>query len=155
VVASASGTCSISPTVLPPSARAAVVFLGELAGEHEHGVADAQLGVTDATVGHDDRVAEQVRVEHLDVPGDRRGRVVAREIGRERVETGGCVLADLEFGRHGGVLPVGSELGDDASPQLFGECRTGREGSNRLAQCVEGISRHPPPAWQFPGRCGR
>ena len=39
---------------------AQVVLFGELAREHEHGVADAQLAVADAPVVHDDRLAEQL-----------------------------------------------------------------------------------------------
>ena len=58
--------------MLPPSVVGLeVVLFGELAGEHEHAVADAQLGVADAAVGHDDRLAEQLRVEHFGVPLDR------------------------------------------------------------------------------------
>ena len=50
--------------------RAEVLLLGELAGEHEDGVADAHLGVTDPAVGHDDRITEEHGVEHVRVPLD-------------------------------------------------------------------------------------
>ena len=70
--------------MLPPSAeRAAVVFFGVLAGQHHHRVADAQLRVPDATVVHHDRLAQQLRAEHLGVPVDRGGRIVGGEIRRE------------------------------------------------------------------------
>ena len=42
-----------------------VSFVRVLVGEHEHRVADAELGVADEAVGHDDGIAEQAGAEHL------------------------------------------------------------------------------------------
>ncbi len=41
-----------------------------LVRQHEDRVADAQLGVPDVPVGHDDRIAEKARFEHVLVPLD-------------------------------------------------------------------------------------
>jgi len=77
----------------PQGLRAQVILFRILAGEHEHGVADAQFGVADATVVHDDRVAHELCVEHPCIPLD--GAAASRQLRYGVIECSraGCVLA--------------------------------------------------------------
>ena len=101
--------------------RAAHAFDRVLVREHEHRVADEQLGMTDGAVVHHDRLTDHAGVEHVDVPLERAVGVLARQVDGEGVQAAGRVLTDLG---HGDLLSgVDAELALDPASQLAREGR--------------------------------
>ena len=98
IVASQSGTYSCSDTALASGSGRDDADLGMGVGQHDQRPAEPQLGVTDAAVGHHDRVHVRGGAEDLLVPGHRLPGAVDGDVRRERRH-----LVGHPRGRGGGV----------------------------------------------------
>jgi hypothetical protein len=89
--------------------------------QHQHGVAERQLGVADRAVGTLVEPAADARGEHVGVPGDRLAGAAHGDVGRQRRRPGDVVAGrrdgevvrrvDLDVGH------VGSSSGDGGGEQ--------------------------------------
>jgi len=118
-----------------------------LVGQHQHAVAERDLGVADPAVRHHERLAAPCRAERGDVELHGGARVGRRQVRRDGVQRqfrrgsgGGRGLGD------GGVLRRAEQCALEARPQVTGELRVGDGGSVRSVEGVEGVRHRGPPS---------
>jgi hypothetical protein len=114
-------------------------------GEHQHRVADADLGVADRAVRVDVGLAAPLRAEHLDVPVHGAPGVGHDDVGGQGRRPGGGAL-DLDRGgrlRHGSSSGCEHLLGQPL-PQPPGEVGVGIDLRDGLAQSLERICHREP-----------
>jgi hypothetical protein len=109
-------------------------------GEHQHRVADADLGVADRAIRVDVELGAALRAEHLDVPVHGAPGVGHDDGGGQRRRPGGLAL---DAGRNS-LLGHGSSGGCEdfpgqPHPQPPGELGVGIGGRDGLAQSLERI----------------
>jgi hypothetical protein len=114
-------------------------------GEHQHRVAEADLGVADRAVRVDVGLAAALRAEYLDVPVHGAPGVGHDDVGGQRRRPGGLAL-DAGCG---GLLGHGSSWGGEdfpgqPQPQPPGEVGVGIDRRAGLAQSLERISHREP-----------
>jgi hypothetical protein len=118
--------------------RGQQVQLRELLGEHQHAVADDDLGVPDPPVGHQDRLSAAPGAERFGVERDRGLGVGDGQVGGDGVQRHGIGRRGLLLRREQGALDAGAQSTD--------ELRVGRDGRRRSAQGVERVDHREPPS---------